>query len=84
MTGSNVLLDEVEKMVRSVYGEALGEKVPLENEIEETRKRLERIRKAAASAETLDLKETMELAIRSHEARLKKLEAVLAENSADK
>ena len=83
MTGSNVLLDEVEKMVRSVYGEALGEKVPLEIEIEETRKRLERIRKAAASAETLDLKETMELAIRSHEARLKKLEAVLAENSAD-
>ena len=81
MTGSNVLLDEVEKMVRSVYGEALGEKIPLEIEIQSTRERLEKIRKAAASADNLDLKDTMDLAVRSHEIRLKRLEQALREST---
>ncbi len=77
MTDNHTFYDQVERSVRAVYGEALHEPEPLAIDLEQTRDRLEKIRAAEAKAQSLDLKEEMQHAIRAHEQRIAKLEAAL-------
>ncbi len=83
MTDNPTFYSQVERSVRAVYGEALGEPEPLAVDLEQTRDRLARIRDAEAKARSLDLKEEMQHAIRAHEQRIAFLEEKLNEASAN-
>ena len=80
MTGSDTFADQMDRLLRGVYGEALGYQAPLEMEIRDVESRLGRIREAAKTTENDQLQEAMELAIRSHEQRLKRLKDMLEES----
>lgn len=77
MTESDTFVNQIERMVYQVYGEALGEKIPVEMEMERVRDRLERIREAMKTADNLDIREGMELAVHSHEQKLERLKKKL-------
>ena len=77
MTDNHTFYDQVERSVKAVYGEALHEHDPLAIDLDQTRERLKRIREAEAKAQSLDLKEEMQHAIRAHEQRIAFLEAAL-------
>ena len=74
MTGSDVFAQQVETSIKAVYGEALGERAPLELELEETRERLARIRAAESQCQEMEIKQAMSNAIRAHESRVQALE----------
>ena len=77
MTGSDTFAQQVERSLRAVYGEALEVRRPLEVELKEAEERLEKIRKAEAEADESDLKEAMHNAVRSHEAKIRRLQQAL-------
>lgn len=77
MTGSDTFAQQVERSLRAVYGEALEVRRPLEVELKEAEERLEKIRKAEADADESDLKEAMHNAVRSHEAKIRRLQQAL-------
>ncbi len=83
MTNSDVFADQVERSIRAVYGESFGAEQPLEQEIAVAQARLEKIREAEAATEEGDLREAMHNAVRSHEARIARLQKKL-EKSKDK
>ena len=64
---------EAKKTLIAIYGDALGQPVPLQIELEETEQRLARLRKAYEEGEEVephDVQERVKNAIRSHEARI--------------
>ncbi len=64
---------EAKKTLIAIYGDALGQPVPLQIELEETEQRLARLRKAYEEGEGVephDVQERVKNAIRSHEARI--------------
>lgn len=72
---------EAKKTLIAVYGDALGNPVPLAVELEETEVRLERLRKALEEGEGVepwDVQERVKNAIRSHEARVTLLKDKIA------
>lgn len=73
MTGSDVFANQVEMSIKAVYGEALGEKAPLEMELRSTEERLERIRAASDSCPDPDIRQAMLNAVRAHELRVASL-----------
>ena len=74
MTGSQVFTEQVERSLLAVYGESLGVIKPLEMELDETRERLERIRQAVEHCDQIELRDSMNNAIRSHMAKIERLE----------
>ena len=77
---------EAKKTLLAIYGDALGEPVPLRIELEEFETRLERLRKAyeeGMETEPKDTQERVKNAIMAHENRIeflkKKIDAVGAE-----
>ena len=77
---------EAKKTLLAIYGDALGEPVPLQIELEEFETRLERLRKAyeeGMETEPKDAQERVKNAIMAHENRIeflkKKIDAVGAE-----
>ena len=77
---------EAKKTLLAIYGDALGEPVPLQIELEEFETRLERLRKAyeeGVETEPKDTQERVKNAIMAHENRIeflkKKIDAVGAE-----
>lgn len=77
---------EAKKTLLAIYGDALGEPVPLQIELEEFETRLERLRKAyeeGMETEPKDTQERVKNAIMAHENRIeflkKKIDAVGAE-----
>ena len=84
MTDNHTFYDQVERSLKAVYGEALREAEPLAIDLEQTRDRLARIREAEAKAQSLDLKEEMQHAIRAHEQRIAFLEEALKDAQAGK
>lgn len=78
---------EAKKTLLAIYGDALGEPVPLQIELEEFETRLERLRKAyeeGMETEPKDTQERVKNAIMAHENRIeflkKKIDAVGAVN----
>ena len=64
---------EAKKTLIAIYGDALGQPVSLQIELEETEQRLARLRKAYEEGEGVephDVQERVKNAIRSHEARI--------------
>ena len=64
---------EAKKTLIAIYGDALGQPVPLQIELEKTEQRLARLRKAYEEGEEVephDVQERVKNAIRSHEARI--------------
>ena len=77
---------EAKKTLLAIYGDVLGEPVPLQIELEEFETRLERLRKAyeeGMETEPKDTQERVKNAIMAHENRIeflkKKIDAVGAE-----
>ncbi len=69
---------EAKKTLLAVYGDALGEPVPLQIELEETQQRLERLKEAYAKgedSEPWDVQERVKNAIRAHEERVARLKS---------
>ena len=69
---------EAKKTLIAIYGDALGEPVPLKIELEETEARLERLRKAHEEGENVepwDVQERVKNAIRAHESRIELLKS---------
>jgi phage baseplate assembly protein W len=72
---------EAKKTLIAIYGDALGQPVPLQIELEETEQRLERLRKAyeeGEGVEPYDVQERVKNAIRAHEARIALLKDKIA------
>ena len=72
---------EAKKTLIAIYGDALGQPVPLQIELEETEQRLERLRKAYEEGEEVepyDVQERVKNAIRAHEARIALLKDKIA------
>ncbi len=72
---------EAKKTLIAIYGDALGQPVPLQMELEETEERLERLRKAFEEGEGVephDVQERVKNAIRAHEARIALLQDKIA------
>ena len=72
---------EAKKTLIAIYGDALGQPVPLQIELEETEQRLERLRKAYEAGEGVepyDVQERVKNAIRAHEARIALLKDKIA------
>ena len=83
MTGSDVLRKEVETSLLSVYGFSLGEKEPLQIELENTQRRLEQISEAMARTEDSTLRHGMDLAIRAHRKRIAELQQAMGSEEKD-
>lgn len=80
MTGDNDLFSrEITNGLRAVYGVALGDRAPLEVELSESRKRLEKIRSAAEQTPEGEDKKRMMSAIHEHEGVIERLEKRLKE-----
>ena len=77
VTNNPLFAEEIERSMRAVRGHVFGEKPMLADELEQTRRRLERIREAMAREEDLDLKEEMDQAARAHEKRIAALEEAI-------
>ena len=84
MTGSDTFADQIERLLRGVYGEALGYKAPLALEIEEVKDRIAHIEKAMQSTENDQLRAAMDLSLRSHTLRLHRLEEAQRESDSEK
>ena len=72
---------EAKKTLIAIYGDALGQPVPLQIELEETEQRLERLHKAYEAGEGVepyDVQERVKNAIRAHEARIALLKDKIA------
>ncbi len=77
MTDNPTFDEQIERSVRAVYGEALRNPDALEIDLEQTRDRLARITEAEAKAQSADLKEELQHAIRAHRSRIAYLEEQL-------
>ena len=73
-TGSDVFYREIEKTLIAVYGDALGHPEPMQVELEESKKRMQRIAEAMAQTEDVNLREAMDQSIRAHRERINYLE----------
>ena len=72
---------EAKKTLIAIYGDALGEPIPLQIELEETQERLEKLRKAYQEGEGVepwDVQERVKNAIRAHESRVSLLKEKIA------
>lgn len=81
MTDNPTFYEQIERSVRAVYGEALRETVPLTIDLEQTEERLGRILEAEEKAQSLDLKEELQHAIRAHRNRIDFLNEQLRSSS---
>ena len=73
MTSNELFYTKIEADIRAVYGVGLLEKSPLENEIKETKKRLQRLIEAQERELEADTKERIRKAIVAHKKRIDQL-----------
>lgn len=82
MTGNTLFIDQVEADIRAIYGEGLTEEEPLQRELEETEKRLTKL-KQSAERETIptDSKARILNAIKAHETRIAELTELIGKEA---
>ena len=73
MTGNTAFYSQIEAEAKTIYGEGLLQKAPLQIEIQETEQRLHRLREAQKRELSGDSSQRMNNAIKAHEARIAEL-----------
>lgn len=78
MTSNSVFYSQIEGDTRSIYGRGLTYKPPLQNELQDTQKRLQRLLEAEQREEDPDSRERIKAAVKVHREHIAKLEAMIA------
>lgn len=79
MTGDRIFSEQVEKDLKAIYGEALLETEPLEWELDEVKKRLDRLQQALQRGLAPEDRQRVERAIEAHRKKARELEALRGE-----
>ena len=75
MTSNPQFYTQIKRDCRSLYGGIFNQKEPLEEMLEETRDRMEKLRQAAATEADIDARDRITRCIDAHEERVRELEA---------
>ena len=78
MTSNSVFYSQIEDDTRSIYGRGLNYKPPLQNELQDTRKRLQRLLEAEQREADTDSRERIKRAVKAHREHIAELEAMIA------
>lgn len=78
MTSNSVFYSQIEGDTRSIYGRGLTYKPPLQNELQDAKKRLQRLLEAEQREEDPDSRKRIKAAIKAHREHIAKLEAMIA------
>lgn len=78
MTGDQVFYNQVEADILAIYGAGLLQAEPLRKDLEDTRERLQRLRKSQERERDPDTRERIKAAISAHESKVDELESILA------
>lgn len=77
MTGNTAFITQIEEDIKSIYGAGLIEPEPLKLELEQTEKRLERLKHSFIREEETTTKQRIDNAVKAHEARIVKLKELI-------
>lgn len=77
MTAESVFYNQLEGDIKAIYGQGLLDPLALQIELQETQKRLQRLRKAFDREIEADAKARIQRAIRAHEAKIADLENLI-------
>lgn len=77
MTGNTAFYSQIEAEAKTIYGEGLLQKAPLQIELQETQERLTKLREAEQRELDGDSKERIKRAIKAHEAKIADLESLI-------
>ena len=77
MTSNSVFYSQIEDDTRSIYGRGLNYK-PLQNELQDTQKRLQRLLEAEQREADTDSRERIKRAVKAHREHIAELEAMIA------
>ena len=78
MTSNSVFYSQIEDDTRSIYGRGLNYKPPLQNELQDTQKRLQRLLEAEQREADTDSRERIKRAVKAHREHIAELEAMIA------
>lgn len=81
MTSDTLFNDQIEADIKAIYGYGLGAKAPLQIELEEVRKRLQKLTEAAQREQEHDSKQRIQAAIKRHKSRITELEELISKAS---
>ena len=74
MTSNPQFYDQIKRDCRSLYGGVFDQKEPLEEMLEETRQRMEKLEQAAAVEADIDARDRITRCIDAHKERIEELE----------
>ena len=77
MTSNSVFYSQIEDDTRSIYGRGLNYKPPLQNELQDTQKRLQRLLEAEQREQPPDSKERIHRAVEAHRKTIAELGAMI-------
>ena len=78
MTSNSVFYSQIDNDTRSIYGRGLNYKPPLQNELQDTQKRLQRLLEAEQREADTDSRERIKRAVKAHREHIAELEAMIA------
>ena len=78
MTDNSAFYSQIEADTIAIYGAGLLQKDPLQIELADTRKRLERLQEAEGREQAPDARQRIKAAIEAHRKRVAELESLLA------
>lgn len=81
MTSDTLFNDQIEADIKAIYGYGLGAKAPLQTELEEVRKRLQKLTEAAQREQEHDSQQRIQAAIQRHRNRTTELEELISRAS---
>ena len=81
MTSDTLFNDQIEADIKAIYGYGLGAKAPLQIELEEVRKRLQKLTEAAQREQEHDSQQRIQAAIKRHKSRITELEELISKAS---
>lgn len=79
MTSNTVFYSQIEADIQAIYGRGLQEKPPLQKELQDTEKRLQRLLEAEQMEQPPDSRERIHRAIEAHRKTIAGLEVMIAE-----
>ena len=77
MTGNTAFYSQIEAEAKTIYGEGLLQKAPLQIELQETEQGLQRLKEALERELSGDSSQRMKNAIKAHEARIAELKELI-------
>jgi len=78
MTSNPLFRSQIEADIKSIYGRGLQEKAPLQQELQDTQERLQRLTEAEQRETQPDSKERIQRAIKAHRGQIAELETRIA------